>query len=261
MEYLIEPPEILYKYRNWSDCYHKKLITDFELFFASPLSFNDPFDFQISIRYDKLTQQERKDIYRDELVKRGCSHGLELEKVAENLSINGPLADPNNLEKTMDNLQNRMNKYGVVSLSSKADSILMWSHYANNHSGFCVGFDIPSLRRDIQPQVYDVQYREIYPELIPRLGSEGILNLIEIARTKFKAWEYESEYRLAKVDYANTVFKLSERHFKSILLGCTMPIEKKKELKEILNSRLPNIEIYECERHKSNFELILNRTK
>ena len=30
--------------------------------------------------------------------------------------------------------------YGIFSCSKKWNSILMWSHYAANHTGFCVGF-------------------------------------------------------------------------------------------------------------------------
>lgn len=50
----VEFPKILYKYREWTDCFHRKMITDFELFYSSPKSFNDPFDFQIRYQYDKL---------------------------------------------------------------------------------------------------------------------------------------------------------------------------------------------------------------
>ena len=32
-------------------------------------------------------------------------------------------------------------KLGVLSLSRRWDSSLMWSHYTSSHTGFCVGFD------------------------------------------------------------------------------------------------------------------------
>jgi len=39
-----------------------------------------------------------------------------------------------------------LDKYGgIIALSSRWDSILMWSHYANNHKGYCIGFDSKKL--------------------------------------------------------------------------------------------------------------------
>ena len=37
-------PGIIYKYRNWEDKLHKKIITDTELWFAHPHTLNDPYD-------------------------------------------------------------------------------------------------------------------------------------------------------------------------------------------------------------------------
>ncbi|MBV9575704.1 MAG: DUF2971 domain-containing protein [Gammaproteobacteria bacterium] len=37
------------------------------------------------------------------------------------------------------------NQLGILSLSSCNDSILMWSHYADFHKGFCIGFKTNSL--------------------------------------------------------------------------------------------------------------------
>jgi len=35
--------------------------------------------------------------------------------------------------------------YLVVCLNEKKDNILMWSHYAKNHTGFCIEYDHKSL--------------------------------------------------------------------------------------------------------------------
>ncbi len=31
---------------------------------------------------------------------------------------------------------------GVICFSERSDSLLMWSHYADNHNGICIEFDI-----------------------------------------------------------------------------------------------------------------------
>jgi len=38
-------------------------------------------------------------------------------------------------------VEQRLNTVGVVSLSSRRDSLLMWAHYADSHHGYCLGFD------------------------------------------------------------------------------------------------------------------------
>jgi len=47
-------PRILYKYRDWKNEKHKRLITEQEIYFPSPLDFNDPFDSRIPIRWDLM---------------------------------------------------------------------------------------------------------------------------------------------------------------------------------------------------------------
>lgn len=261
MDFSIETPQFLFKYRNWSDCYHKKLITDLELFFASPMSFNDPFDFQITYRYDKLTREERKEIYKKKLINLGYS-GSELEKQSDFLADNGPLADPANIARAQANQRDKMNaSFGVVSLSSVSDSILMWSHYANNHKGFCVGFNARLFIEDLQSSLHSVTYEESYPEIIPTSNSSWLHNQGRIMATKFKEWEYEKEYRLVKYGYTNKVAKLSENYFKSLILGCAMPDEQKSEIIDAAKLSVPNIEIYQAERHGTQYLISLNRIK
>ena len=40
----IELPSIVYKYRSWSDEYHKRFLTEREVFMASPKTFEDELD-------------------------------------------------------------------------------------------------------------------------------------------------------------------------------------------------------------------------
>jgi hypothetical protein len=53
-------PDTIYKYRNWDDPFHKTIITQQEVYFAKPTSFEDPLDCKNPVRYDLLTD---KDIY------------------------------------------------------------------------------------------------------------------------------------------------------------------------------------------------------
>jgi Protein of unknown function (DUF2971) len=68
----------------------------------------------------------------------------------------------------------------------------MWAHYADNHKGLALGFDLP--REYAIPVVYR---KERTPFRYHELSSDEKLKLIEASvATKFSHWEYESEYRL-----------------------------------------------------------------
>lgn len=65
---LIKPPKILYKYANWSNDYHKKLLITPEIYFASPSSFNDPFDCKARFRYGDWSDDEWRIVLRQLLI-------------------------------------------------------------------------------------------------------------------------------------------------------------------------------------------------
>ena len=49
----IQLPPKLYKYRNFDDPNHLRVISHNEIFFSSPKNFNDPFDVFAAYRMDK----------------------------------------------------------------------------------------------------------------------------------------------------------------------------------------------------------------
>lgn len=78
-------------------------------------------------------------------------------------------------------------KLGLLCFSKSWRSPVLWSHYAKEHRGLCLGFDVPDR------YLHRVEY---VPE---RLQFEQIVpdeqELQQLLRTKFKDWECEAEYR------------------------------------------------------------------
>jgi hypothetical protein len=91
---------------------------------------------------------------------------------------------------------------GVLSLTERCDSLLMWAHYARSHEGFVVGFDLsqwdvtegPGRGASPQGHLRKVAYSEIRP------SSRYLLELSydEMFFTKSIEWEYEKEWRVIK---------------------------------------------------------------
>ncbi|WBX97902.1 hypothetical protein [Chryseobacterium gambrini] len=59
-------PPIIYKYRCWNNEFHKKILTDGEVYLSSPRHFNDPFDFGIVQNFLTLDTPEKIERYVNE---------------------------------------------------------------------------------------------------------------------------------------------------------------------------------------------------
>lgn len=86
--------------------------------------------------------------------------------------------------------------FGFISFTDNWKSPLMWGHYANNHTGVCLGVEIPGER------VWQVDYREDRLEsLLSMKSDEAAFNeefIKKVVTTKFSDWSYEREWRYVK---------------------------------------------------------------
>lgn len=93
---------------------------------------------------------------------------------------------------------------GFVSFSDNWKSPLMWGHYARNHTGVCLGIEIPARR------VMQVNYQ---PERLELLLNMPLLEaaidddvIKQVVTTKFQDWAYEQEWRyLVKLEHKDEV--------------------------------------------------------
>lgn len=112
---------------------------------------------------------------------------------------------------------------GLISFSATWIQPLLWSHYADNHRGIALGFDLD------ERNAYRVSYtaeRVKFPDSNPdvyRFGKE--LEFWDaIATTKYKAWEYEEELRI-QASLAGSIVE-NELYFR--------PIEHIGRLREVI---------------------------
>lgn len=125
----------------------------------------------------------------------------------------------------------RENMYHVASFSESCRSTLMWAHYANSHTGFCLEYDFKSLIHDcsencesiltcpgfmlnysIAPVIYRENRYDASAGFMSMLSNWFIENHkipmtnvyydmflpTKTMLTKSSAWEYEQEWRLFK---------------------------------------------------------------
>lgn len=171
-------PAQLYKYYALSNT-SVDALTNHYLFASSPEMLNDRFDSS-----NRLIDLSLPDNIQDcnAFLKR---HGLRTirdtweNRILLHENVKGCLA------------KDIFAKWGIVSMASENDDILMWSHYAKD-SGYCVCFDTKHFDGNGQGP-FPIHYGKLRPSLI----NEDEVPLIPIIQMcqKHTKWKYEKEYR------------------------------------------------------------------
>ncbi len=121
----------------------------------------------------------------------------------------------NLVEQSNDILRANVSKTIATSCMSELnDSVLMWSHYANKHEGFCLEYDFSSLDindpedQNIISWISPIKYSEKRPyithtilsEVLQKkeLSSEILTSIMNTLLTKNVEWNYEKEWRIFK---------------------------------------------------------------
>jgi Protein of unknown function (DUF2971) len=87
--------------------------------------------------------------------------------------------------------------YGILCLTENPESTCTWAHYAQNHTGLALGFDLDISRSDLIKIKYLTSrpYLDIARPLEPNTD-ETTQRIMTCLETKSPDWEYESERRL-----------------------------------------------------------------
>ncbi|MGG3041784.1 DUF2971 domain-containing protein [Bacillus anthracis] len=147
----------------------------------------------------------------------------------------------------------------VSCFSENMSSILMWSHYADNHKGFCIEYDFSkhSLTESLHPVIYSDKIFDISPYIIDRNRFSNPSVNIYAAINKSKSWSYEQEWRL--VFQGTTPHNYAVPRAKSIFLGSKISNDDKQKLLKIANQN--NISVYQMKIHPREYKLIPEQIK
>lgn len=162
-----------------------------------------------------------------------------------------------------------LNKHmGIISLTRRWDSTLMWSHYSNSHTGFCVGFDSENPFFKDYRKIADIQkifWSVIYSNQRIKVPTEkGEKIDMKVLLTKSKEWEYEEEerlivfLRLAKKiiksePYDIYLYKIPHTLIKEIIVGVNCPKNEQKIIENFCKKN--NIELYKCKISDEHFNM------
>lgn len=145
----------------------------------------------------------------------------------------------------------------------------MWGHYAEKHTGICLGFDIPN--ELLVPVIYAKRLlkMEVDKKTKSPKPTEDIMN--KLLRTKFFDWKYEDEMRLFvqldhdTVESGKYFYSFSKNLvLREIILGphCELPIEG---IRNIVADFNPSVKVLKSRIAFTNFEVrenkVASRTK
>lgn len=258
---------LVYKFRDWSIDTHKRWLTQPELFFSSPAYLNDPFDCSINYRYDKLSEKEILQKYREGIKKDFPQmNKKEVLREAKAWMKKGLLTEKN-IIKNNENIFEEITckQVGVLSFSKTKDNILLWSHYSNKHTGYCLAYDQTKLEKYLEekyntmslvPFWFDVIYEDDYPIVIPdRNLSEKEYMEIQL-KTKSNLWAYEKEYRIVMLGGTNINSKIPNELIGEVILGCNISTDHKEEILNTLKIKKIKVPVLVAKKHKEKFELV-----
>ncbi|MEA3226881.1 MAG: DUF2971 domain-containing protein [Planctomycetota bacterium] len=156
-------------------------------------------------------------------------------------------------EQVEENFLARRRNMGVFSMTEDSENILMWSHYAADHTGFCLEFRTENAFFSFARRVeYDIalpcvdMHEPMWGKLIGQ-GAGGLL-------TKTQDWVYEKEWRIVEVNGVG-IHRYPSDALSGVILGCKMLPDKKKQIKDWLGVRNPRPSLYEAKEKDHEFGL------
>lgn len=248
---------MLYQYATWKeedkDNLTKKNIKGSKLYFNTPDSFNDPFDTSPNYDIPPLTREKLLELFAKQ-----NSGKYDADLIAEACKISG--LEFNKIFKGMDYDRAHNAKRGITCFSRKNDNILMWSHYAYNHQGVCLGFDIDENDEHLENFFDESKNYKIFPngkacrifpmkyvsyDERPQIDPNDEKSWWKTLTFKSDLWSYENEVRIAILSLSqNQIIFPRTLHYKpsslkEIICGANMKLGTFKKLKDFAE-KLPN---------------------
>jgi len=270
----INRPKSIFKFRGINqELFPKYLeeINDEKIWIARPDNFNDPYEIYFKANFQKTfyeflvknSPQLKKDMSSAEIesIRESENPG---EKVLQYYLAKSGNFTKENLAVIKAQLENEKHdanrKYmndtvKICCFSERNDSIPMWAHYADEHKGFCIEYDIYNQPKNLIEFLFPIIYTDKIVDVTKEL-SEGLVGWgIKPAIFKSLDWSYEKEWRFIRTT-PPTLPSVKGVHLKffpikGIYLGPDILDEHKNKLVEIAATK--TIPVYKMKMSDSKF--------
>lgn len=281
-------PTKLYKYREFNKFSQENFKND-TVWINTSYEYNDPYDcaLDLSISLESINRIRKNTIHlfrknrglkispKEERFLNECSNLREfyMNLAKKDLQTTKERYNPEEIvEATMNAINKEHNllieKYRDkvqksilnCSFSEVKDSILMWSHYAKNHSGFCIQYNFKKLgeksdlTRMLQPVIYKNEIFDITPYM-KDMKNLNCLMISYLAMIKSTKWKYEKEWRYSCVwGPSAEPFNKGVNTPTAVYLGAKMEEKDALFIKKIAKEK--SIPVYKMKMKSNEFKLI-----
>ncbi len=231
--------------------------------------FNDPYDCRLTVNFKDLNSSNKKETFiRKATIKvfnelQNSGRYIDEEMISLERKLNNIDEFQINHDITQKNMQDEY--YGVISLSTEWNNMLMWAHYSDNHKGYCIGLDEASLIKEGLINKHKgikggiVKYKRDFPVIDPitSLEMDPTEKGFIITHTKACDWRYESEYRIMKVfdiheEKQNRILNYPDTAIVEVIIGSSIGKEDRNEIEQECKSR--NLNLYKLSFDKFKYQ-------
>lgn len=254
----IDIPDHLYKYRaidgDGLDRLERMVMFG-ELYFAAPESFNDPFDMALDPSFVASNEQLR--LFWDEDLRSrfpGMQRGERQKRIKRFILETKTAAGHARVVRVH---AKSVKKTGVFCLCENIESTLMWSYYANGHTGVAVqfGFDAPGLESLSPVMVWRVGYTDAVPRVNYYRDSNFTYFTATMA-TKSLDWAHEREWRFALSNRIG-VATVPLRVITAVVFGLRTPAGVRSTIRNWASRRKERLKLLQVVKQPGRYELAI----
>lgn len=245
--------QTLFKYARLNQ-YSEEIISMPRVWFSPPAQLNDPFECRPWFTFNGSPDEIVASIARG--LRQYCPDLTpdNAKANAASIFLEGRHRDPNTWEGLRRSvIATLAQRIGLYCLSEHNDSILMWSHYAADHSGYCLEFEAT----DDTPffgAAQQVEYESRFPVVdffvTPRDEQVDLVFL-----TKYEGWSYEGEWRIIDHDNGPGTREYPPELLKSVVFGLRMPEADRAIIRAWAKRRGHPVKFFEAQRHDYQFKI------
>ncbi len=266
---------------------------------SSPLEFNDPFDNQFDLHLDEdkeeiarqLSETLLKYVTNDDPVTNLLSPRMAeyIEYLRKVVKESGKQFSEEDLMRLREgsregvrnadimapelnrSLHSKLADTSIFCMSESKDNLLMWAHYAENHTGAVIKFlNILEVDSPLDvAQAQEVKYSDTMPTLKNEdmFGFDNSISRIisHITLTKGMDWAYEKEWRIVSSmrdkNKKSEIIPFAPEEVGAVYLGCKMEPILRQEIIGITVSAYPKAEIYQAYKHEKEFSLKFEKVR
>jgi hypothetical protein len=243
-------PQYLYHYYK-VDEYTEAIFSKNEIYFDSPLNYNDPFDTKILFKLTGTPQQQ------ETFLTKKCGVFPEQARAIINIPSLEIIFEPK-LNQLFDNCVRATT--GIYCLSEKKNNILMWAHYADSHRGFCLEF---SINNCLFKPVFPCDYNHNNSLPVAKPAEEDFWvneKTFPLFLKKAKDWGYEEEWRVLKPKEGPGVYLFPSEALTGVILGYRMTYKNKIRIINWCRHRNPRPQLYNAIPKETKYGLDITPT-